>query len=92
MNKSKKRTKNKEYLSPSSGVKKKPLKKMKVKFTFQLENGRIVSNLDSRLKIMSDGGVSCLINTEKGWQAVKGKLKSIKLYEETVKKKVLKKK
>ena len=75
--------KNKQEMSSRSGVKKKPEKKIKVKFEFEMPDGKIIRNGEGRIKIMSDGGVSCLIQDEEGkWKAVKAKLKTLKIYYE----------
>lgn len=85
MNQSKKRVKNKQELSPKSGPKKKPQYKTKILFEFELSDGKRVKNGEGRIKVSIDGGVSCLIQTEEGWKAVKAKIISVKLVHERVK-------
>lgn len=65
--------------------KKKIIKKARVKFTFITLLGIKLDNSNSRLKIMGDGGVSCLIkDSENKWKSVKGDLKSIKIVMERI--------
>lgn len=83
----KKRPKNKESIPPNSGVRKKPIYKKRVIFEFERE-GQVLRNVKDpvRLKVMQDGGISFLIQTEKGWIPIKGDLISIKMVKERVKK------
>lgn len=61
------------------------IKKARVKFTFVSLEGKLLDNSNSRLKIMGDGGVSCLVqDIEKKWKSIKGNLKSIKLVMEKI--------
>lgn len=82
MNQTKKRTKNKQELSPKSGAKKKPEQKFRVDFVFETDTGLKLTNKNARLKIMIDGGISCLCKNEKSgkWISLKGKLLSIKVF------------
>ena|SRR6478609_1049086 len=85
MNQSKKRTKNKQELSPKSGPRKKVERKPKIKFEFELECGKKVRNGEGRIKVAADGGVSCLVQSEEGWKGIKAKILFVKLYYEPTK-------
>lgn len=76
-----KKIRNKNELSPKSGVgKKPPEKKVVVQFEFIGIDGVKYKLPNARLKINENGGASCLTKDEEGkWTAIKGKLKSIKM-------------
>jgi hypothetical protein len=76
-----KKIRNKNELSPKSGVTKKPPeKKVVVDFEFIGIDGVKYKLPNARLKVNENGGASCLIkDKDDKWKAIKGKLKSIKL-------------
>lgn len=76
-----KKIRNKNELTPQSGVgKKAPDKKVVVQFEFIGVDGAKYKLPNARLKINENGGASCLTKDEEGkWRAIKGKLKSIKM-------------
>jgi len=82
-----KKIRNKNELAPKN--KKPPEKKVVVKFEFLTPEGNKLKLPNARLKINENGGVSCLTKDEFGkWKAVKGKLKSIKIFYETKRKRI----
>jgi hypothetical protein len=89
MKQSKKRIKNKQELTPKSGKKKELPKRTIVEFQFTTLLGVKFKNGEgARLKIMEDGGISCLVKSEeRGWIPVKAKLDFIKLKTIIIKKK-----
>jgi len=60
------------------------IKKARVKFVFRTNKGEILSNKNSRLKIMGNGGVSCLRKVVDKWTSIKGDIVSIKIIYELV--------
>lgn len=84
----KKRPKNKQELTSQSGYrpKKELPKKTIVEFSFTTQEGEIFKAPNGRLKIMQDGGVSCLVKTDRGWSAIKAKLDFIKMKTVVIKK------
>lgn len=60
------------------------IKKARVQFVFMSLEGKKLDNSNSRLKIMGDGGVSCLMLEDKRWKSIKGNLKSIKIVMERI--------
>jgi hypothetical protein len=89
----KRRPRNKQELSSKSGkrVRKILPKKTIVEFEFSYM-GKIYKNGDgARLKIMDDGGISCLITWEDRWMPVKATLEKIKMKTVIIKDKIRKK-
>lgn len=89
MKQSKKRVKNKQELTPKSGKKKELPKKTIAEFQFTSTLGiKFKSGEGARIKLMDDGGISCLVRTENnGWQAIKAKVDYIKIKTIVIKKK-----
>lgn len=73
--------KNKQEISSISGKRSLPKPKTgtKVIFKFITKDGTVYENGTGRIKIATDGGISCLINDEKGWLPVKAELTNIKI-------------
>jgi hypothetical protein len=84
MRKSKQYPKNKNEINSFSGVKKKrkkiiPYHKPTVEFEFTFEE-KVYKNGTGRIKITTEGGIQCLIQTNEGvWTGVKGHVNFIRL-------------
>jgi hypothetical protein len=85
----KKRPKNKQELPSKSGKKRRKILPTKdiVEFEF-IHNDEKYKNGTGRLKIATDGGISCLIFKDDKWYPVKATLTKIKLRTVVIKPKV----
>lgn len=88
-NKERRKIKNKNSISSKSGKKIRKVLPTKTIVEFEFEyNEEIYKNNTGRLKIATDGGVSCLINKDDKWYPVRAKLLKIKMKTVVIKPKV----
>lgn len=78
----KKRPKNKQELSPKSGVKKKPVMRDRVLFEFESEGNKYRNGGEGRIKLCKDGFLTFVVKNEGKWKNVKGELKKLRLIKE----------